>query len=76
MATKQGKEGTFVAYTEKEQQLIQLLKAKGKLTLNQCCRLCRLDRKTICNLLADFTRFGVVTTLFESHKFYFKLNEE
>ena len=70
------KEGTFVAYTEKEQQLIQLLKAKGKLTLNQCCRLCRLDRKTICNLLADFTRFGVVTTLFESHKFYFKLNEE
>ncbi len=70
------KEGTFVAYTEKEQQLIQLLKAKGKLTLNQCCRLCCLDRKTICNLLADFTRFGVVTTLFESHKFYFKLNEE
>lgn len=70
------KEGTLVAFTEKEQQLIRILKEKGKLTLNQCCKQCKMSRQTICNLLADFIRFGVVTTLFESHKFYFKLNEE
>ena len=70
------KEGTFVSFTEKEQELIQLLEDKGKLTLNQCCKLSKLNRKTICNLLAYFIRFGVVSPLFESHKFYFKINEE
>ena len=70
------REGTLVAFTEKEQQLIHALKKNGKLTLNQCCRQCRLSRPTVCSLLADFTRFGVVKTIFESHKFYFKLNEE
>ena len=72
----QKKEGTVVCFTEKEQQLLDILKEKGKLTLNQCCKLCCIHRTTICELLADFIRFGLVSPLFESHKFYFKLNEE
>ena len=30
----------------------------------------------ICELLADFIRFGLVSPVFESHKFYFELNKE
>lgn len=68
--------GTFVSFTEKEQLLLDVLKTKGQLTLNQCCRLCRLNRVTACKLLADFIRFGLISTDFQGHKFYFKLNEE
>lgn len=68
--------GAFVSFTEKEQSLLEVLKDKEMLTLNQCCRLCRSNRTAMCNLLADFIRFGLVTTLFKEHKFYFKLNEE
>ena len=69
-------EGTFVCFTDKEQQLLGTLKEKGQLTLNQCCKFCQINRTTICELLADFIRFGLVSPIFESHKFYFKLNEE
>lgn len=72
----QKREGAFVTFTDKEQQLLTLLKNKGPLTLNQCCKQCRLNRTVACNLLADFIRFGLVSPLFEAHKFYFKLNEE
>ena len=68
--------GSFLAFTEKEQRLLNILKEKECLTLNQCCKFCQTSRMTMCNLLADFIRFGLVTTLFEGHKFYFKLNEE
>lgn len=70
------REGVFLSFTAKEQQLLNILKEKEKLTLNQCCKLCRLNRLTVCNLLADFIRFGLVSPIFEAHKFYFKLNEE
>lgn len=30
----------------------------------------------MCNLLADFIRFGLVVPMFKDHKFYFKLNED
>ena len=70
------KRGAFVAFTEKEQRLLDVLKEKGTLTLNQCCKLCQLNRYTACNLLADFIRFELVAPVFLSHKFYFKLNEE
>ena len=69
------KEGAFVSFTEKEQHLLDMLGEKECLTLNQCCKLCRTSRPTMCNLLADFIRFGLVTPVFEGHKFYFKLNE-
>ena len=68
--------GALVTFTSREQQLLDILKGKGELTLNQCCKLCSLSRPTICRLLADFMRFGLVTTTFSSHKFYFKLKEE
>ena len=67
--------GAFVSFTEKEQHLLDILNEKECLTLNQCCKLCRTSRPTMCKLLADFIRFGLVTPVFEGHKFYFKLNE-
>ena len=70
------KKGSFVAFTEREQHLLDVLREKGCLTLNQCCKACRTSRLATCNLLADFIRFGLVTTHFEGHQFYFKLNEE
>ena len=70
------KEGTLVSFTEKEQQLLDLLGENEYLTLNQCCKLCKSSRKSMCNLLADFIRFGLISTVFQGHKFYFKLNEE
>lgn len=68
-------EGVLVAFTEKEQSLLNMLGEKESLTLNQCCNLCKVSRKTMCNLLANFIRFGLVSPIFQGHKFYFKLNE-
>ena len=68
--------GAFVSFTDKEQNLLDVLKEKEELTLNQCCRLCKASRPAMCNLLADFIRFGLVVPQFKEHKFYFKLNEE
>ena len=67
--------GAFVSYTEKEQRLLDMLGERGCLTLNQCCRLCKTSRATMCRLLADFIRFGLVSPAFQGHQFYFKLNE-
>lgn len=69
------KKGTFVSFTEKEQKLLNILKEKGMMTFNQCCKQCKLNRNTVCNLLADFIRFDLITFVFLSHKFYFKLKE-
>lgn len=69
-------EGTLVEFTEKEQRLLNILKEKEGLSFNQCCKLCRLNRKATCELLADFIRFGLVEPVFTGHKFYFKLNKE
>lgn len=69
-------EGVLVEFTEKEQRLIDTLKEKEEISLNQCCKLCHLNRKTACELLADFIRFGLVEPVFTGHKFYFKLNKE
>ena len=68
--------GTFLTFTEKEQHLLNILKTKGGLTLNQCCRMSKNSRPGTCNLLADFIRFGLVTPIFQGHQFYFKVNEE
>ena len=68
--------GALLTFTEKEQNLLSILKEHERLTLNQCCKQCKTSRATTCNLLADFIRFGLVTPIFQGHKFYFKLNEE
>ena len=73
--TKKDK-GAFLTFTEKEQNLLSILKEHELLTLNQCCKRCKTSRQTTCNLLADFIRFGLVTPIFQGHQFYFKLNEE
>ena len=68
--------GSFLSFTDKEQRLLDALKEKEMLTLNQCCKFCQTSRMTMCHLLADFIRFDLVAPVFQGHKFYFKLNEE
>jgi len=68
--------GTLVQFTEREQKLLDILKTGKQLTLNQCCKASRINRVTLCNLLADFIRFGLVTSVYEAHKFYFVLKED
>ena len=69
-------EGTLVTFTEREQRLLDALRERGPLSLNQCSRLCRLNRRTMCELLADFIRFGLVEPTFEGHQFYYKLTKD
>ncbi|WP_178795686.1 RNA-binding domain-containing protein [Bacteroidaceae bacterium] len=66
-------EGVLVEFTEREQRLLDVLKEKEEISLNQCCRLCNLNRKTVSELLADFIRFDLVEPVFSGHKFYFKI---
>ena len=68
--------GSLLSFTDKEQRLLDALKDKEMLTLNQCCKYCQTSRITMCHLLADFIRFDLVVPVFQGHKFYFKLNEE
>lgn len=68
--------GTFVQFTEREQKLLDILKTGKQLTLNQCCKASKINRVAVCNLLADFIRFGLVTSVYEGHKFYFALKED
>ena len=68
--------GALLTFTEREQNLLDILKEHELLTLNQCCRRCKTSRQTTCNLLADFIRFGLVAPVFQGHQFYFKLIEE
>ena len=70
------KEGALITFTGPEKLLLEELANKGMMTLNQCQKTCRLTRNSICNLLAKFIRFGLITLIFEGHKFYFQLNEE
>ena len=67
--------GALLTFTEREQNLLDILKEHELLTLNQCCKRSRTSRQTTCNLLADFIRFGLVVSVFQGHQFYFKLNE-
>lgn len=69
-------EGVLVEFTAREQRLLDALKEKENLSLNQCCKVCRLNRKAACELLADFIRFDLVEPVFSGHKFYFTLNKE
>lgn len=66
-------ESVIMAYTEREQHLLDVLKQQGPLTLNQCSRLTRTDRRQTSELLADFIRFDLVELDFREHTFYFKL---
>ena len=62
-------EGELIAYTEREQLLLNLLKENNSLSLNRYCKLAHLSRRVAENLLAKLVRFGVVEAVFEEHKF-------
>ncbi len=64
-----------MAYTDKEQSLLNLLRQHETLTLNQCCRLSHLPRKLMCELLADFIRFELIEPVFKEHTFYYRLSK-
>ncbi len=68
-------EKVIITYTEREQQLLDILKRKGPLTLTQCCRQAKRNRKEASQLLADFIRFGLAEPVFKEHTFYFQLKE-
>ena len=68
--------GTFFQFTEREKKLLEILKKEKQLTLNQCCKASKINRLTLCNLLADFIRFGLVSVVYDAHKFYFILKED
>ena len=69
-------EGTFLPFTDRELQLLSLLRESGPLTLTQCCKRTRLNRPLVCRLLADFIRFGLVEHVFEGHTFYYQSLDE
>lgn len=68
-------EKIVVTYTPREQEVLKLLEQHQPITLNQCQRLNRMNRKQITSLLADFIRFGLVEEVFHDHTFYFRLKE-
>lgn len=65
----------IITYTQREQQVLTILKQQGALTLGQCSKLTRMNRKQISRLLTDFIRFGLVEQYFEEHTFYFRLKD-
>lgn len=69
-------EGVLLAFTERELHLLDALKTREELSFNQCCKLCKINRSTTSELLADFIRFGLVEFVFSGHKFYFRLKKE
>lgn len=68
-----GETDVVMTYTEQEQQLLDLLARRGQLSLSQCCKYAGRDRRTMCRLLADFIRFGLVEQVFVEHQFYYQL---
>lgn len=71
----QREEEVVMAYTDKEQSLLNILRQHETLTLNQCCRLAHLPRKQMCELLADFIRFELIEPVFKEHTFYYRLSK-
>ena len=65
--------GELMEYTEREQLLLDLLEQNDQLSLNRYCRLAHLSRRAAEHLLAKFIRYGIVETVFEGHKFHFRL---
>lgn len=65
--------GTLIAYTEREQLLLNLLAQEEYISLNRYCRKARITRKEGEQLLAQFIRFDIAETVFINHKFYFRL---
>ncbi len=67
--------GELIEYTEREHLLLDLLKENDQLSLNRYCRLAHISRRAAEHLLAKFIRYDIVETVFEGHKFHFRLKE-
>lgn len=67
--------GELMEYAEREQLLLDLLKQNELLSLNRYCRLAHLSRRAAEHLLAKFIRYDIVETVFEHHKFHFRLKK-
>ncbi len=67
--------GELLAYTEREQLLLNLLEANEQLSLNRYCKIAHLSRRTAEHLLAKLIRYGIVETVFNGHKFHFRLKQ-
>lgn len=68
--------GTLVTFTEKEELLLNELQEKGRISLSQCCKLCKLNRQKATNLLADFIRFGIISPVFIDRHFIYEWNKK
>lgn len=68
-------QGELLAYTEREQLLLNLLEENDRLSLNRYCQLAHLSRRAAEHLMAKFIRYGIVEAVFEGHKFHFRLKK-
>lgn len=65
--------GELVAFTEREQALLQLFNEFESLSLNSCCRKIDLSRRAVEQLLAKLIRYDIIEPEFDGQKFRFKL---
>lgn len=65
--------GELIAFTDREQLLLNLMEGDDPLSLNRYCRKAGISRRAAEHLLAKFIRFGIVEMVFENHRFRFKL---
>ncbi|NDV56656.1 ATP-binding protein [Bacteroides sp. 519] len=66
-------DGQLIAFTDREQLLISLMDSDIPLSINRYCRKAGISRRAAEHLLAKFIRYDIVETVFEDHRFYFKL---
>ncbi len=67
--------GELISYTEREQLLLDLLEKNNFLSLNRYCRLAHISRYAAEQLLAKLIRFGIIESVYENHRFHFKLTK-
>ena len=60
---------------EARQAVEELLEQGTLLSLNRYCRQTGISRRAAEHLLAKFIRYGIVETVFEGHKFHFRLKK-
>ena len=65
--------GTFMTYSENETMLMDAMKTKQGMTLNQIVRKSRLARHKVITTLARLIRFDIVGWTFDNHQFTFSL---
>lgn len=64
--------GSFVHYSQSEQELLNYLAHNEYISLNQYCRLTRISRPKAENTLAKFIRYQLIEPVFINRKFYFR----